>query len=93
MNSYVDRIAEICGDYKLEPEDLRTAAIAELLSPDSKKLGPQNIKDMLGGLSQVLSSDEIINTIRWATYVKKTREELGHPIEVAALISLQGVRP
>ena len=87
-NDKAEDIANTCKDYKVTPDAFRVAAVAELLAGDhiSKKA---SIRHMTETLSDVLDDVDIINVVRWATWVEHARKNGLNGADITSLLELR----
>lgn len=64
---------QVCQDYKLTGEELRTAAIVELLTTD-KLTKADGLEPLVTKLNSVLTDSEMMSAVRWAQWIKHAKK-------------------
>ena len=84
-------ITQACEDYGVTAEDLRTAAIAELLAVGQfkQKKSSESVKDLAERVKRVMEASQIVSVIRWATWRKHAKENNLKGTTVPELLELR----
>jgi len=86
-----EHVEKLCEDYGLTADEFRAAAATQLLlSADTLKQGSNMaLKGIIDKMYQLLSEDEMIGVIKWATWVKHARAEGLPGQDVAGLLEVR----
>jgi len=82
------QVEQICKDYGVTKEQLKTAAAVELLV-GSKMEGDGDISALGSKLLRVMDAPEMASTIRWATWVKHAQANDLEGQDVEKLLELR----
>lgn len=81
-------IEQICKDYGVSRTSFQTAAIAELLNNESTSKR-KSITDIAKTLDMVLDDEQMINVVRWATWVEHATKNKLDGADVPSLLEIR----